>query len=203
MGHEINAMLRVKESSLENDIRDASAKDSYVLSKIEENDPGYRDGYYWFQGRIYLPMKIRETVLKELHGSKMTGHFGREKTLARLKCRYFYPHMRKSVEDFLDKCDVCKRTKHERHKPYGKLKLQDLEGRPWVSIAMDFVVKLPPSREPATGVIYDSVMVVTDRFTKYAVFIPFKESTSAEELAYLFLRWVVSSHGMPKEITTD
>ena len=53
---------------------------------------------------------------------------------------------------------------------------------------MDFVVKLPLSKDPITGVRYDSVMVVTDQFTKYAIFISFKESTTAEELAYVFLR---------------
>ena len=111
--------------------------------------------------------------------------------------------MRKSVEEFVDKCDVCKQTKHERHQPYRKLKLQDLEGRPWALIAMDFVVKLPLSKDPTTGIRYDSIMVVTDRFTKYTVLISFKELITAEELAYVFLRWIVSNHGMPKEITTD
>ena len=111
--------------------------------------------------------------------------------------------MRKLVEEFVDKCDVCKQTKHERHQPYRKLRLQDLEGRPWALIVMDFVVKLTLSKDPTTGVRYNSIMVVTDQFIKYTVFISFKESTTAEELVYIFLRWIVSNHGMPKEIITD
>ena len=70
--------------------------------------------------------------------------------------------MRKSVEEFVDKCNVCKRTKHKRHQPYRKLKLQNLKGQPWASIAMDFVVKLPLSKDLTTGVRYDSIMVVID-----------------------------------------
>ena len=122
--------MRVKESDLDVKIQEASARDSFILAAIKEGSLDYKDGYLWFKDRIHLPTKIRKTVLEELHSSKVCGHFGREKTLARLKCRYFYPHIRKSVEEFIDKCDVCKRTKHERHQPYGKLRLQDLEGRP-------------------------------------------------------------------------
>ena len=127
---QIASTIQVERSELDEEIKRASTKDSFVLAAIEDKNPDYREGYLWFKDRIYLPVKIRNTVLEELHGSKVCGHFGREKTLARLKCRYFYPHMRKSVEEFVDKCDVCKQTKHERHQPYGKLRLQDLEGRP-------------------------------------------------------------------------
>ena len=201
--HQIASTIQVEGSELDKEIKGASTKDSFVLTAIEDKNPDYREGYLWFKDRIYLPVKIQNAVLEELHDSKVCRHFGREKTLARLKCWYFYPHMRKSVEEFIDKCDVCKQTKHERHQPYRKLRLQDLKGRPWASIAMDFVVKLPLLKDPATRVAYDSIMIVTDQFTKYAMFISFKESTTAEELAYVFLRWIVSNHGMPKEIITD
>ena len=33
---------------------------------------------------------------------------------------------------------------------------------------MDFVVGLPLLKDPITGLEYDSICVVTDRFTKYA-----------------------------------
>jgi hypothetical protein len=37
----------------------------------------------------------------------------------------------------------------------------------------------------------------------YAYFIPYKEASTAEELAYTFLRIIVSNHGMPQEIISD
>jgi hypothetical protein len=46
-----------------------------------------------------------------------------------------------------------------------------------------------------TGMIYNFIMVVTDRLTKYAYFIPYFESSSAEDLAYMFHKHVVANYG--------
>ncbi|KAL0935757.1 reverse transcriptase domain protein [Colletotrichum truncatum] len=54
-----------------------------------------------------------------------------------------------------------------------------------------------------TNVHYDSVLVIVDRLTKYSYFIPYMESSTAEDLAYKFLQVIVSQHGMPKEIVSD
>ena len=57
--------------------------------------------------------------------------------------------------------------------------------------------------EPLTRVVYDSILVITDRLTKYGYFIPYREESTAEELAYAFLRNIVGNHGMPKELISD
>jgi hypothetical protein len=62
-------------------------------------------------------------------------------------------------------------------------------------MALDFVTKLLPFKELITGVVYDSIMVVTDRLTKYAYFIPYLKSFSAEDLAYMFYKHVMANHG--------
>jgi hypothetical protein len=64
-------------------------------------------------------------------------------------------------------------------------------------VALDFVTKLPLFRKPITGVIYNSIMIVTDRFTKYAYFIFYFKSFSAENLIYIFYKYVVANHGFP------
>jgi hypothetical protein len=62
-------------------------------------------------------------------------------------------------------------------------------------MTLDFVIKLPPFRELMIGVIYDFIMVVTDRFTKYVYFISYFESFLAEDLAYMFYKYVVANYG--------
>jgi hypothetical protein len=64
-------------------------------------------------------------------------------------------------------------------------------------MALDFITKLPPFKELITGVIYNSIMVVTDRLTKYAYFIPYLKSSSAKDLVYIFYKHVVTNHGFP------
>ena len=101
------------------------------------------------------------------------------------------------------RCDTCIQDRPERHLPYGKLQSPQTPTQAWKSIALDFIVKLPLSEEPLTKVEYDSIMVVTDRLTKFAYFIPFMETSTAEELAYLYYRHVWCHHGMPDEMISD
>lgn len=54
-----------------------------------------------------------------------------------------------------------------------------------------------------TGVVYDSILVITDRLTKYGHFVPYKEASNAEELAYVFKKIVIANHGLPEEIISD
>lgn len=68
---------------------------------------------------------------------------------------------------------------------------------------MDFITKLPASKDPATGVKYDSILTVVDRLTKWSYFFPYKESWSAEQLADVVYRHIASVHGWPKEWITD
>jgi len=50
----------------------------------------------------------------------------------------------------------------------------------WTHISADFIMKLPLTQG------YDLILVVVDRFTKMAYFVPTTEKTSAEGLAQLF-----------------
>jgi hypothetical protein len=59
---------------------------------------------------------------------------------------------------------------------------------------LDFVTKLSLFKELVTGVIYNFIIVVTDRLTKYAYFIPYLESFSAEDLAYIFYKYIITNH---------
>ena len=45
-------------------------------------------------------------------------------------------------------------------------------------------MKLPQSSKPNDNKKYDSIFVITDRFTKYAYFIPYQEESDAEVLAH-------------------
>ena len=48
---------------------------------------------------------------------------------------------------------------------------------------MDFVVKLLLSKDSWTNCEYNVILVVTDRLTKYAYILLYKEVSTAEELA--------------------
>ena len=54
-----------------------------------------------------------------------------------------------------------------------------------------------------TNAKYDSILVITEKLTKYGYFIPYKESSTTQELAYAFIRVVASQHGLPKQLISD
>jgi hypothetical protein len=62
-------------------------------------------------------------------------------------------------------------------------------------VALDFVTKLSLFKKLITGVMYDFIMVVINRLTKYAYFISYFKSFLAEDLAYIFHKYVVANYG--------
>ena len=68
---------------------------------------------------------------------------------------------------------------------------------------LNFVVKLLKSKEPLMKVLYNAILVITDRLIKYKYFIPYKESSTAEKLAYTFLRVLAANHSILDEIISN
>jgi hypothetical protein len=68
---------------------------------------------------------------------------------------------------------------------------------------LDFIVKLPLLKEIFTGVIYNSILVVTDRLIKYAYFIFYKEDLAIEELVYIFNMNIIINYGILEEIISN
>jgi hypothetical protein len=83
------------------------------------------------------------------------------------------------------------------------MQLLDIPKTPWILIVLDFVIKLLLSRDVIIGVEYDSILVITDRLTKYTYIILYLEASIAEDLAYTFLRVVVTNYSAPEEMISD
>ncbi|KJZ73068.1 hypothetical protein HIM_07452 [Hirsutella minnesotensis 3608] len=66
---------------------------------------------------------------------------------------------------------------------------------------MDFITDLPPVR--CEKKIYSSILVVVDRLTRYARYIPVSSRISSDGLAEVFLRDIFKHYGMPDGIVSD
>ncbi|GKG42533.1 reverse transcriptase domain-containing protein, partial [Tanacetum coccineum] len=65
-------------------------------------------------------------------------------------------------------------------------------------ITIDFITKLPK-----TVARFDSIWVIVDRLTKSAYFLKMKETDSTEKLTRLYMKEIVTRHGIPVSIIFD
>ena len=84
-----------------------------------------------------------------------------------------------------------------RHAPYGLLNPPPIPDKPWSSVSLDWITDLPPKH------YHDAILVVVDRLTKQAIFIPTTKSMPAPDVAALFLQHVVRVHGVPSTLVGD
>jgi hypothetical protein len=79
----------------------------------------------------------------------------------------------------------------------------ELPTEPWTNILIDFVTGLPLSKDLATELSYNSILVIVDRFTKYTLIIPFRRDYTAIQLAHVLKDRLIRDHGIPKTIISD
>ncbi|GJW34059.1 reverse transcriptase domain-containing protein [Tanacetum coccineum] len=89
-------------------------------------------------------------------------------------------------------------VKAECQKPSGLLVQPEIPMWKWEKITMDFITKLPKT---SNG--HDTIQVIVDRLTKFAHFIPNRETDSMETLTRLYIKEIVSRHGVPIYIISD
>jgi hypothetical protein len=141
--------------------------------------------------KVWIPDELVDRVIQAHHDVPEAGHQGVTKTLERIRRKYDRKELKQHVTSYVKKCNECFLAKAARHKPYGELQPLPVPRGPWTSIAFDHITKLPESKEPGSEQSYDSIFVITDRFTKYGYFIPYKEDSDATMLAHTFYKIII------------
>ncbi|KAJ9533200.1 hypothetical protein QJQ45_018307, partial [Haematococcus lacustris] len=100
---------------------------------------------------------------------------------------------------YVRSCHSCQVNKSSAKKPAGLLQPLPIPERPWDSVSMDLIVKLPASGPNK----YDSILVFVDRLTKMVHLVKTWESMTATQYAKLFLEHVFRLHGMPRSVVSD
>ena len=57
--------------------------------------------------RIVVPLSLRHNIFNIMHATPDAGHMGEYKTLYRIRLRFFWPHMRADIKEWIQKCPHC------------------------------------------------------------------------------------------------
>jgi hypothetical protein len=79
----------------------------------------------------------------------------------------------------------------------------ELPSELWSNISIDFVTELLLSKDSAIGLSYNAILIIVDRFTKYALMIPFQRDYIAIQLAHVLKDRLIQDHGIPKTIISN
>ena len=150
-----------------------------------------------------LSLIQKQQIILGRYNDKSVGHPRINKIIELVTRDFLQLGVRKDVEDYVKNCDTCRKVKYERYKPYGLLQVVETLEKLQSIVALDFIVKLPSSREPLTSTIYDLILVISDNLTKISHFIPWKEKAIVEDLAYIFTRYIIFQYGIPEIIKLD
>ena len=166
---------------------------TYLLKQIGE--------LYWYRDRLVImeDASLKRGVISLYHDSPTGGHPGISNTMWAIAREFWWPAMKKDITEYVKGCTLCQARKNQPNKPKPPLYPipSDTYVNPFTSIAMDFIVKLPVSNS------YDTILTITDTFSKASIFIPCNETINAEQTAKLYATYVLPHYGLPHLIISD
>jgi transposase InsO family protein len=147
--------------------------------------------------RVAVPKALREEFIKEAHNSRLAGHFGEYKSLARISEKFWWPSMSKDVADHVAKCQTCQATtnKGKRHDPQ-RTQLDVAHGPNWrVHVDLFGPNKCRDGKRRF-------VLVMTDAFTKIVALRTIDDKNAATVARAMLESWCYT-YGVPKVFVSD
>lgn len=147
--------------------------------------------------QVVVPRQMASEILKESHDSPTGGgHFGINKTLDKIRKRFYWATCKKDVENWCKSCEVWISRKGSLDKGTSKMQIYN-SGLPFERIQMDILGPFPSS---SAGNKY--LLVIIDTFTKWVEAFPLSNMRT-KTIAEVFVTQIVSRYGVPLEVHTD
>ena len=148
--------------------------------------------------QLCVPDSLCIEVMSEVHNIlTKSAHRGHTKTYNHIASTYYWPKMSQDIKKYVSTCDICQKAKPQRHAPVGLLQPIPIPSQLFEVVSMDFILELPSS----SG--FDNILVIMDKLTKYAIFIPTTISVTEVETAKLFLHHIISKFNISQQVIMD
>jgi hypothetical protein len=173
--------------------RDAFIKSDYIL----KND------FLKFRKRYYVSEKefLRIELLKRHHDDILTNHFDVKKTVELLSRKYHWSRMIKYVKFYIKTCDIYQRTKTFKHFSYDDLQSFLFFQDSWRKIIMNFITNF--SFNKRSDDVYDSVLVIINRYIKMTFYIFVTKKIIAIKLTKIIFDHVMLKYDASKDVISN
>ena len=162
-----------------------------------------RDGLIYYASgegkeRLCVPAAMEQEVFRIAHD--LSSHGGFHRTYDRIVNSVYIRQLTKRLRTYIEHCSECQLNQTKRHSPYGSLQPIATPAIPFHTLAIDFILALPPMGPDAM----DCAMSVTDKFTKRTMALPGKTTYSAEDWANVLITALMARDwGIPRSIISD
>ena len=92
-----------------------SVHDGVLIREIEDDDERM------VLTQLVVPKQCRQEVLRHLHNGQWGAHLGENKTLKKLRMRYYWPGYAADVKEWCRSCEFCAQRKMPNPKPRAPL----------------------------------------------------------------------------------
>jgi hypothetical protein len=147
------------------------------LSLSSENDKGFslQDGIIKLHNKVWIGNNTlaQNHIIQALHASGIGGHSG------------------------MQACQVCQQAKVEHVRSPGLLQPLPVPSQAWTMVSLDFIEGLPKSGG------FDVILVVIDKFSKYAHFIPMSHPYTTLSVAQPYFNNIYKLYRLPEALISD
>ena len=127
----------------------------------------------------------------------LARHFGRNKTIEAVEHRFYWPSLKRDVARLVGQCRTCQLTK-QRKQNTGLYTPFPVPNCLWQDVSMNFCTWSPKIARK-----HDFILVVVDRFSKMAQFLPCSKTSDTSRIGTIYFDEVIRAHGLPKIIVSD
>jgi transposase InsO family protein len=146
--------------------------------------------------RVVVPPRARLRVMKAFHSIPLAAHFGQQKTLIKIRERFFWPNMALDIVAFVRSCPKCQIRKPNSAKKHGLLKTFP-SLYPFHTVCMDILGPFPVTKR-----MNKYVLVIIDRFTRWIELVAISDMSTLT-VADAFYDNIICRHSVPERLLTD
>ena len=186
------------------DITEAQDRHHPLMKDWEQSRGVVRDdqGTYVKDGKIVIPPdeSLKRRILRRNHDTPTRGHPGRDRTTDLLERHFWWPGLRKWMEEYVRGCATCQQNKIRTHPlQIPSFRISTKKGTlPFQTVAMDLITNLPNSHG------HNAILTVVDHgCTRATVFLPCKTTITGEGVATLYHENIYHWFGLPAKIISD